>query len=481
MTARYAFALMLVGATALAQPFDAPPPPGPPRPLVIAAPEVATLDNGLRVVVSPRRGLPIVTTELVVRSGSETDPAPLAGLADITATLLTKGTAKHTAPQIAEAAEALGGTLDSGAGWYRSTVAMTVTKPNAPAALALIAEVARTPRFAQAELERARRLAVDGLSVALRDPGKLAGMAADRAAFGEGTFGHPAHGTQASLTRMKRSDVVAQHAKHYRPDNASLIFVGDIDMKEARVLAQRAFGDWKRPAAPLPAGARDDARTQPSAPIVIAMKGSGQAGVAMVAPTIARSAPDYFTGVVANTLLGGGYSSRLNQEIRIKRGLSYGIASRLDARKASGVWAIGAQTKNESAPELVAVVLEEIRRIGDMPAPADELEARKLTVIGSVSRRFETTEDLAATLATLEAYGVPLVELTTTIDKLSAVTAQQVVDYARKHWEPGTLSIVVAGDADKFTDALRAKYPGLRVIPQDSVDLDRATLVKSPM
>jgi zinc protease len=141
--------------------------------------------TALRVVVSPRRGLPIVTTELVVRSGSETDPAPLAGLADITATLLTKGTAKHTAPQIAEAAEALGGTLDSGAGWYRSTVAMTVTKPNAPAALALIAEVARTPRFAQAELERARRLAVDGLSVALRDPGKLAGMAADRAAFGE--------------------------------------------------------------------------------------------------------------------------------------------------------------------------------------------------------------------------------------------------------------------------------------------------------
>src|SRR4029434_5420241 len=123
---------------------------------------------GLRVVVAPRRGLPIVTTELVIRSGSETDPAALAGLADITATLLTKRTAKHSAPHLAEAAEALGGTLDSGAGWYRSTVAMTVTKPNAPAALALIAEVVRTPRFEQAELDRARRLAVDGLSVALR-------------------------------------------------------------------------------------------------------------------------------------------------------------------------------------------------------------------------------------------------------------------------------------------------------------------------
>jgi len=478
MNARIVMALLLASAGAAAQPFDAPPPPGAPRPVVIPAPDVATLDNGLRVVVAPRRGLPLVTAELVIRSGSETDPAALAGLADITATLLTMGTAKHTAPQIAETAEALGGSLDSSAGWYRSVVTMTVTRTNAAAALDLIAEVARTPRFAQQEIERARRLAVDGLSVALRDPGRLAGMAADRTAFGDGAFGHPAHGTPTSLGRMKRGDVVAQHAKFYRPDNATLIFVGDIDVKEARALAQRAFGDWKRPATPMPTIARDDARSQAAGPIVIAMKGSGQAGVAMVGPTIARSAPDYFTGVVANTLLGGGYSSRLNQEIRIKRGLSYGISSRLDARKAAGVWTIGAQTKNESAPELVAVVLEEIRRVGDVAAPPDELEARKLTVIGSVSRRLETTEDLASTLASYEAYGVPLTELTTTIDKLAAVTGQQVVEYARKHWEPGTLSIVVAGDADKFADALRAKYPALRVIPQASVDLDRANLTK---
>jgi zinc protease len=481
MIARCTFVALFASATALAQPYEAPPPPGAPRPLTIAAPEVATLGNGLRVVVAQRRGVPIVTAELVIRSGSETDPAPLAGLADITATLLTKGTAKRTAPQIAEAAEALGGTLDSGAGWYRSTVTMTVIKPNVGAALALIAEVARTPRFAPQEVERARRLAVDGLSVALRDPGRLAAMAADRAAFGDGAFGHPAHGTQASLTRMKRADVVAQHAKFYRPDNASLIFVGDIDMKEARALAQRALGDWKRPAAPMPPAARDGGRVKAGAPVVIAMKGAGQAGIAMAGPTIARSSPEYFTGVVANTLLGGGYSSRLNQEIRIKRGLSYGIFSRLDARKAGGVWSIGAQTKNESAPEVVAVVLEEVRRIGDVVPSPEELEARKLTVIGAVSRRFETTGDLAGTLASFEAYGVPPAELTMTIDKLSAVSAQQVVEYARKHWEPGTLSIVVAGDADKFTDALRARYPELRVIPQDALDLDRATLVKPPM
>lgn len=478
MIARLGFVLFAAASAAFAQPFDAPPPPGVPRPLFIAAPEATTLDNGLRVVVAQRRGLPLVTAELVVRAGSETDPAKLAGLADIAATLLTKGTARRTAPQIAEAAEALGGSLDSGAGWYRSTVSMTVIKPNVAPALALIAEVARTPRFAQAELDRARRLAVDGLSVALRDPGRLAGMAANRVAFGAGAYGHPGSGTQASLERMLRGDVVAHHAKYYRPDNASLVFVGDIDMKEARELAQRAFGDWKRPAAPLPPAVRDDPPAKAGAPVVIAMQGAGQAGVAMAGPTIARSAPDYYTGVVANTLLGGGYSSRLNQEIRIKRGLSYGISSRIDARRDGGVWAIGAQTKNESAPEVVAITLDEIKRIAETPAPADELEARKLSVIGGVSRGLETTESLAGTLAAFEGYGVPLAELTTVIDKLAAVTPQQVVAFARKHLEPGVLSIVIAGDAGKFQDALRAKYPDLKVVAQDKVDLDRAGLVK---
>jgi zinc protease len=473
-----AFLLLALCGVAAAQPYDQPPPPGPPRPLAIAAPKVATLDNGLRVIVAPRHGLPIVTANLVVRSGAETDPAGLAGLADMTATLLTKGTAKRSAPQVADAAESLGGTLDSGAGWYRSSVAMTVTRPHAASAVALIAEVVRTPRFAPAELTRARRLAIDGLSVALRDPGKLAAMAADRAAFGAGAFGHAARGTPASLARMTRNDVVAQHTRTYRPDNASLIFVGDIDLDEARALAQRAFGDWKRPAAAMPPHAPDDARGAAGAPIVIAMAGAGQAGVAMAAPGVARSAPDYFAGVVANTLLGGGYSSRLNQEIRINRGLSYDVASRLDARKSGGVWSIAAQTRNESAPELVAVVLDEVRRVGESPAPADELQARKLAVVGGVSRRFETSADLAATLAAFEGYGVPLSELATTIERLSAVTADEVVAFARKHWHPERLAIVVAGDADKFAGSLRAKYPDLRVIPQADVDLDRPSLVK---
>jgi zinc protease len=368
--------------------------------------------------------------------------------------------------------------LDSGAGWDRSYVAMTVTRPQVAAALALLAEVTLTPRFAAAELERARRLALDGLAVALRDPGTLSTLAATRLAFGSGTYAHPSHGTPATIARVKRGDVAAMHARWYRPDNASLVFAGDIDPADALVLARAAFGGWKRPATPLPRAGTDDSRLAPPAPVAIAMQDAGQAGVAMVAPSIPRSAPDYFPGIVANTLLGGGYSSRLNLELRVRRGLTYGVGSRLEARRNAGVFSIGAQTKNESAVELVALVLAEVTRVAEAPPPAEELEARKLSVIGAVSRRFETTEDLASSLASLEANGIPVVELTRTIERLAAVTPQQVVDFAKAHWQPQRLAIVVAGDADKFVPPLRTAYPNLRVIAQDRVDLDHPALTR---
>ncbi len=469
----------LTAQAGIAQPYATPPPVGAPRPLVLPAPFVETLANGLRVIVVQRKSLPLVTAELVLRAGTEADPAALAGLADLTATLLTKGTARRSAPQIAEAAEALGGQLESGAGWHRSFVSITVTRPQLPAALDLVADVTLHPRFAAAELERARRLAIDGLNVALAQPGTLSRLAADRSAFGASTYGHPAGGTPAALARVRRADVVGMHARLYRPDNAALIFAGDIDPKDAVALAQAAFGRWTRPAAPLASSPIGAAQPVARSPLVIAMPGAGQAGVALAMPSIARSAPDYYAGQVANTLLGAGYSSRLNQEIRIKRGLSYGVQSRLDARRAGGVFSVGAQTKNPSAPEVVSVMLDEIARVGTAPADADELAARKLALIGGFSRSLETTEDLAGRIAALEANGVDLAELGRTIGNMEAVTANDVQAFAKAHWQPGGLRIVVAGDAPQFVDALRKTYPDLVVVPQADLDLDAPGLVKA--
>ena len=275
---------------------------------------------------------------------------------------------KRTAPQIAEAAEALGGQLDSGAGWYRSFVAMTVTRPQLAAALDADRRSRAARRASPPPSSSARAgWRIDGLSVALRDPGTLARMAADRAAFGAGAYGHPAHGTPASLARMRRADVVAQHARFYRPDNAALIFAGDIDPKDARRARAGGVRRWARPARRMPASGRDAA--QPVARCAARDRDDRAPGRRAWRWRARRSRdrrPTTTPGVVANTLLGGGYSSRLNQEIRIKRGLSYGVQSRLDARRAGGVWSIGgADQERIGAGSWWPSMLDEIRRVGE--------------------------------------------------------------------------------------------------------------------
>jgi zinc protease len=278
---------------------------------------------------------------------------------------------------------------------------------------------------------------------------------------------------------MRREDVTQHHARLYRPDNATLIFAGDIAVDDAVALAQAAFGRWARPASPLELTKISPPAPVAGTPLVIAMTGAGQAGVALAAPSVARSAPDYFAGVVANALLGGGYSSRLNQEIRIKRGLSYGVASQLDALRDGGVFSVAVQTKNSSAPEVIALMLEQIALVADAPAPADELDARKQAIIGAVSRRFETTESLAGSIASLEANGIDVAELTRTIPQLAAVTPAEVQAFARRHWRADGAHVVVAGEAPQFVDALRASFPELVVVEQADIDLDRPGVVKA--
>jgi zinc protease len=471
-------ALLLVCAslapTARAQNFDAPPQPGAPRPLAIRPPVEQRLPNGLRVVLAERRGVQLVTAQMVVLSGSEVDPTGRAGLASMTAGLLTKGTRRHSATALAQAAESLGGALDSGAGWHQSEVAITVTLPKLDAALALVSEVVRQPVFAPTELDRLRSQALDELKVAYSRPGTLAGLAAQRLLFGSGAYGHPAGGTPASLARIARADLVALHAARYRPDNAVLILAGDLDAGSAMRLARRHFGTWKatgRAAAPMPlrAGAPLAQTTA-----VIDMAASGQAAVVVAVPLPPLGA-DRATAAVLNAVLGGSYSSRLNQEVRIRRGLSYGAGSVLDARPGGAALRAVVQTKNESAAEVVGLMQAEIDRLLAAPVAADELAARQASLIGDFSRSVETTAGLGAAVKALIVAGLPLTDLGQRIAALSAVGADAVQRYAVANLGAAGRRVVVAGDAARFVDALKAAAPGLTLVPADRLDVDLGT------
>jgi zinc protease len=392
--------------------------------------------------------------------------------------MLTEGTKTRSAQQIASQVESLGASLSSGGGLESSSVTLSAMADKLPAAMAIMADVARNPAFAAEELERQRDQALDGLRVAYQQPGSVAGFAAAPVVFGGTPFGHAPGGTPASLPRLKTTDLARLHAAGFRPDNAILVLTGDISAADGFALAEKAFGDWKAPATPLVPAPAITPATKPRA-VAIDIPGTGQASVNVLKPAIARTDPDYYPGVVATTVLGGGYSARLNQEIRIKRGLSYGASARLSTARTTGSFRASAQTKNESASEVLDLINAELARLAAQPAGAEELKARKSVLVGGYGRELATSGGLADILGDYALYGVPLDEVGRYTAKVEAVDAAQVQVFARRALDPAQTSVIVAGDAKTFTPALKAKLPGLEVIPADQLDLESPTLRKN--
>jgi zinc protease len=344
--------------------------------------------------------------------------------------------------------------------------------------MAVFADVARRPTFAPDELDRARQQSLNDLQVAMKDPATLAAYASARAVYGSAPYGRPETGTPASLSRMKAAEIARFHQTWWRPDDATLVLAGDIAPEQGFALAERLFGDWKRPSGPLPvaeppAGVAPQARV-----IVIDLPKSGQAAVAVTRRALARSDAQYYPAVVANSVLGGGYSGRLNQEVRVKRGLSYGAYSGVSFRKGPGLLSAATQTKNESAVEVVRLMIEQMKSLGAAPVTPGELKARQAAIVGGFGRRSESTDDMAGLLGGLALYHVDLGEVGRYADKVKAVTPGEIGEVARSTFDPSQASVVVVGDAAVFLKDLKARYPNLEVIEADQIDLDSPTLRK---
>jgi zinc protease len=453
----------------------APPPAG--RELIasIPHPSVQRLANGLEIVTVERHELPLVSAAIVVRGGSSADPAGKDGLGELTASLLTQGTATRSATEIAQAVEALGASLNSGADWDEMSVSVTVKSDQADPALAIIADVARNPAFAGEELERQRALAIDNVTVSMKDPGTVATLVAQRAIYGHAPYGHPSAGTAASLKAIVRDDVTAAYRALWTPGNATLILTGDVTPAQARALAEKNFGGWSASSNPVP---RLPAPARAAGPkvIVVDMPGAGQAAVAVTRLGIARSDPRFYRALVANAVLGTGFSSRLNQEIRIKRGLAYGARSSLDTRLGIGPFYASTQTKNQTAPEVLGLIVAEMRRLGAEPIPAAELTTRQAVLNGSFGRNIETTAGLADTIATYVAKGVSPDEILRYQKAISAVSPEEARTAASELIDPAGAVMVIVGEASQFLPALRRQHPDVVVIPLGSLDLGSPNL-----
>jgi zinc protease len=475
------FALILLCGCAWAQePQATPPPPSAPHSVEFPRPVEKTLPNGLRVIVVRRAELPLISAQLLIRSGAEVDPPELAGVADMTASLLTRGTTTKSATQIAEAIEALGGSLNSGSGFDASFVTTGVMSSRIGPALEILSDTVRNPSFKDEEIERIRRQDLNGLRVAMGTPGQVGRFVAARVIYGDAAYGHPVAGTPESLPRIKRDDIVKIHDSFYRPDNAILVLGGDLTSENGFALAQKYFGDWARPAAEMtkPSVTAPVTESGKRRVVVIDMPSAGQTAVLAVRPAINRSSPDYFRGIVANAILDG-YSGRLNWEIRVKRGLSYGAGSFLDTRRWGGSFFATAQTKNESGAEVASLTLAEIAKLATGDVADTELTTRKASLLGGFARSMETTNGLVSQFGSLALQGISLDEINRYVGNVQAIKAADVKSFASSHLNADSTSVIIVGDASKFLSDLQKQFANAEVIPAAQLDLNSASLRKT--
>lgn len=471
---RICFFLVLLGLGADGE-ITAPPEPGPPREMRFAEPVEKTLTNGLRVIVIERPGLPLLSAHLLIKSGAEVDPPEFAGLASMSASLLARGTAERSATKIAEEIEALGGQIEAEADWDATAVKLTVLSSHGSAALDILADIVRAPAFAPEEVERLRRETLDELRVLLEEPRTVALAAAQRAIFGRGAYGHPRNGTLGSIARIQRDALAQLHATHYRPANCVLVFAGNLAAAQGFAWAEEFFGEWKNPPDPLPAR-REGASAEKPRVVIIDMPNAGQAAVVVAKPGIAREARDYVTGLAANAVLGNGYTSRLNAEIRIKRGLTYGARSSLRALAQPGPFFAYAQTKNSAAVEVAQLIRAELDRLASEPVAPAELTPRVSTLTGDFTREIETNEGVATVVGELAVHGRPFSELNSFLRDARAVPPEALANFSRANLRSAETSVIIAGRAESFRAALRKSFKDAEIIPQKELDLDLVSL-----
>ncbi|MEO7674435.1 MAG: pitrilysin family protein [Pyrinomonadaceae bacterium] len=478
------FALMLSALAFQISAQEAVPMPGSPRSVSIPAVKEVKLKNGLTVAVVERRGVPFVTVQLLVRNGASAEDKKKAGLANLTASMLTKGTKTKSATQIAEEIEFLGGSIFSFAGWLNSSVGMSITSDKFDAAMAIMSDVLLNPAFTQDELDLAKSQTLDDLTSNLTQPGFLANYVASTYSFGE----HPSGGTPGSIESLNTADVSGFYSKNYQPDESILIFVGDITAEKASASAEKYFSGWAKPERGSKA-IKDfltDSLGRPSRPIakrllVVDLPNSGQASVNFVKPItgIGRGSKNYYAASVLNSLLGGGYSSRLNQEIRIKRGLSYGAGSNFAWRGGTTNFAARTQTKDVSAAEVAELILVEIRRLAETVPSDAELTPRKSVLTGGFGRNLETTQGLAGALADLYSFGISPNELNAYSPSVNGVKTTDLKTFAAGNLFEG--DIIIVGDYAKFKDDLAKRFPDMKidVVKATELDIESPTLRKS--
>ena len=433
---------------------DTPPAAGPIRPFEFPPVAEARLGNGMEVRLVSSVPLPVVTAMVVLKAGETASPAGQEGLAVLAGDALEGGTTRLSSRELARALEDIGASFGAATGWDSTTVAVSCLPEFLPGAMPLLAEMVRLPAFESGDFERYRAQRMATAAQRRMDPAALAADGHARFVFAEGgTYARPVGGTEASIGRIEAGHARDFVAARYGPSEAALVVVGDVDEGEALAVAEGGFGDWRRAVPPVPepvASPRQRARVVH----VVHRAESVQSRIRVGHLGVPRSVEDYFAMIVLNLVLGGSFSSRLNLNLRERRGFTYGVRSSFAPRRGPGPFAVSTAVENAVTGAAVGEIHHEIEGLVEEGPTRDEVEAATSYLAGVFPLRLETTGQIASRIAEMTVYDLPDDYYRSYRDRVGEVTAAHVARAARRHIRPAELCTVVVGNADDVVPQL---------------------------
>jgi len=451
-------ALAVVQSTAFAQgTFDRSKPPELGPPPRVALPPIVTreLPNGLKLLIVEQHELPLADFVLLVGSGSTTDPAGKTGAANLTSAMLREGTATRKSLEIADQIAFLGINLSPSSSWESSTLSLHTPTAQVDSALALFADVALHPSFPANEFERIRKSRLTDL-IRLKDQGPaIANLAFPAIIYGSGhPYGAATLGTEASVKSLSIADLQNYYQANFKPNNSTLIIVGDVNPSQIEQKINAVFGGWQRgDVAPL--NYADPPKAGTTTIYLIDKPGAAQSSFRIGSVGVPRSTKDYFALLVMNTILGGSFTSRLNQNLRETRGYTYGAGSRFDMRRAAGPFSASAEIVAAKTDSALLEFMKELNGIRQA-VPANELSRAKRFLQLQLPGNFETTQDIAFQMIPVALYGLPMDYYNNYVQNIEAVTQADVARVAQQYINPASLTVVIVGDRKSIEPGLKA-------------------------
>jgi zinc protease len=455
-------ALPLIALPLLAQgTFDRTKPPELGPPPRVSLPPIITreLPNGLKLMIVEQHELPLADFALVIGSGGTADPGGKGGVANLTAQMLREGTTSRKSLDIADQSSFLGISLFPQASWESTTLSLHTPTAQLDSALALFADVALHPSFPANEFDRIKKNRLTEL-LQLRDQGPaIANTAFPAILYGAGhPYGVPLIGTEASVTSLSTADLQSYYQTNFKPNNATLIVVGDVNPAQIEQKINSLFGSWQRGnVAPL--NYAEPPKASGTTIYLIDKPGAAQSSFRIGSVGVPRSTKDYFALTVMNTILGGSFSSRLMQNLREAKGYTYGAASRFDMRRAAGPFTAQAEIVSAKSDSALIEFMKELNNIRQT-VPASELSRAKRYLQLQLPENFETTRDIAAALVPVALYNLPLDYYNTYVQNVEAVTQADVNRVAQQYINPSSLAIVIVGDRKTIEQALKSTNIG---------------------